>query len=399
MSSLESLRRESSASLWIDRMPGSAIHTDGIDSTATTTTAAAAATAMNISSPSSSSSLSFSTASSLSSAGAKMTIKSGGDPARHNSNNIGSNTTTRSLSPGGGVVLNIDSGDAAVSALASSFEIKQMDQGIYRVREKFYHAANIFVVLGRDMDLIVDSGVGVWDLFGFLQLHLPGFGMRKPVLAVATNVHFDHSGGLHDLRARGCQVAIHELEAAALSTGDNYATCSCFSEQDFRKVSMAERLTLKEYAVRPTEVTRTLKDGDNIDLGDRRFTVLHLPGHSSGSIALLDKRCGILFSGDVVYDGTILDWLPSSNVFHRVASYKRLQEVSSACIIQVVYPGHFHEFNGKRLICIVSDYLCRAGVGYRTMESCMSVLASAVLLMKNSPITYYACCCCCKCVR
>ncbi len=123
----------------------------------------------------------------------------------------------------------VDCGDdAAVSALAASFEIRQMEPGILRLKEKFYHAANIFVVLGRDMDLIVDSGVGVWDLFAFLQLHIPGFGMRKPVLAVATNVHFDHSGGLHDLREMGCQVAIHELEAPALASGDNYATCSCF---------------------------------------------------------------------------------------------------------------------------------------------------------------------------
>ena len=51
------------------------------------------------------------------------------------------------------------------------------------------------------------------------------------------------------------------------------------------------------------QVTQKLNDGDLIDLGDRCLRVIHLPGHSPGSIALLDvgsDRC--LFSGDVVYD-------------------------------------------------------------------------------------------------
>ena len=39
-----------------------------------------------------------------------------------------------------------------------------------------------------------------------------------------------------------------------------------------------------------------------VDPGGRPLTVLHLPGHSPGSIALFDPADGTLFSGDVVYD-------------------------------------------------------------------------------------------------
>jgi glyoxylase-like metal-dependent hydrolase (beta-lactamase superfamily II) len=42
-----------------------------------------------------------------------------------------------------------------------------------------------------------------------------------------------------------------------------------------------------------------------IDTGDRHFEVLHLPGHSPGSIGLWEERSGTLFSGDAIYDGPL----------------------------------------------------------------------------------------------
>jgi glyoxylase-like metal-dependent hydrolase (beta-lactamase superfamily II) len=50
-----------------------------------------------------------------------------------------------------------------------------------------------------------------------------------------------------------------------------------------------------------------------VDLGDRTLTVLHLPGHSPGSIALFDENDGTLFSGDIIYDDVLLDYLPGGN--------------------------------------------------------------------------------------
>jgi len=43
-----------------------------------------------------------------------------------------------------------------------------------------------------------------------------------------------------------------------------------------------------------------VRDGDIIDLGDRAFEVLHLPGHSPGSIALFEAATKTLFSGDAI---------------------------------------------------------------------------------------------------
>ena len=55
--------------------------------------------------------------------------------------------------------------------------------------------ANIWVVEGRDRDLVIDAGLGLFNGAEYLDqcglINPP----RKPVLAVATHVHFDHSGG------------------------------------------------------------------------------------------------------------------------------------------------------------------------------------------------------------
>ena len=62
-------------------------------------------------------------------------------------------------------------------------------------------------------------------------------------------------------------------------------------------------------------VTEILVDeGDVIDLGDAAYQVLHLPGHSPGSIGLFDVKRKVLFSGDALYDGELLDSLYHSDL-------------------------------------------------------------------------------------
>jgi hypothetical protein len=58
-----------------------------------------------------------------------------------------------------------------------------------------------------------------------------------------------------------------------------------------------------DYQVQPAPATQLVEAGDVIDLGDRVFEVLHVPGHSPGSIALWEAASGVLLSGDAVYAG------------------------------------------------------------------------------------------------
>ena len=96
-------------------------------------------------------------------------------------------------------------------------------------------------------------------------------------------------------------------------------------------------------------------EGDVIDLWDRSFEVLHLPGHSAGSIGLWEQETGILFSGDAIYDGPLLDGLEDSSIPDYIGTMERLRELP----VRVVHAGHDPSFGRTRLIELVDAYLER----------------------------------------
>jgi glyoxylase-like metal-dependent hydrolase (beta-lactamase superfamily II) len=102
-------------------------------------------------------------------------------------------------------------------------------------------------------------------------------------------------------------------------------------------------------------VTRSVDEGDIIDLGDRHFEVLHLPGHSPGSIGLFEAATETLFSGDAIYDGPLLDELPESNIADYVRTMKRLRELP----VRVVHAGHDPSFGRERLYELADAYLAQ----------------------------------------
>jgi glyoxylase-like metal-dependent hydrolase (beta-lactamase superfamily II) len=107
------------------------------------------------------------------------------------------------------------------------------------------------------------------------------------------------------------------------------------------------------FAPTPCRATRALHDGDVIDLGDRRFEVLALPGHSPGGIGLWDVETGTLFSGDTVYDDELLDSLPGGDRATYRHTLRRLRDLP----VEVVHAGHEPSFGRARLIEICDDYL------------------------------------------
>lgn len=233
------------------------------------------------------------------------------------------------------------------------FSTQKIQEGLYLITEPHYYwwnRANLWLVKGQKFDLLIDTGLGVSSLRHYLASLLD-----KPLLAIATHVHFDHAGGIHEFDQR----AIHAAEAEALRTGDAYEAL-CTPEQGWVLDEHFEQqpypgFTVEQYTFHAAEPTQVLNEGDVLDLGDRAFEVLHLPGHSSGCIALYDAKSQELFSGDVIYDGDLLDELHYSHIPSYIQTYERLQKLP----VENVYPGHYHGFNRSRYHRILQDYLDR----------------------------------------
>jgi len=107
------------------------------------------------------------------------------------------------------------------------------------------------------------------------------------------------------------------------------------------------------YAVCPAPATRLLQEGDVIDLGDRHFTVLHVPGHSPGSVALWEAATATLLAGDAVYDGPLIDDLYHSQPDAYVDTMHRLRELP----VRVVHGGHYPSFGRDRYLALIDEYL------------------------------------------
>jgi glyoxylase-like metal-dependent hydrolase (beta-lactamase superfamily II) len=228
------------------------------------------------------------------------------------------------------------------------YEIQKVDYGLSRIVETYvapWMRCNMWLIHGRDRNLLVDSGMGLRPL----KVEIAALAER-PIAAVCTHCHFDHIGCAHEFEMR----LGHASEAEDYDKPDLDRSCA-------RNWIGAELLTalphqgyeIRNYQLTPAPLTGYLDDGDVLDTGDRVFKVLHLPGHSPGSIALYEKASRTLFSGDVIYDGMLIDNAWHSDPESYAASLQRLKELP----VDQVHAGHEASFGSQRLHELIASYL------------------------------------------
>jgi len=238
--------------------------------------------------------------------------------------------------------------------------------GVTQIDEPHVHSllrANMWLVEGRDRDMLVDSGMGVIPLRPFLDARRTEPG--KPLIHVCSHAHIDHVGAVHEFD----EILIHPAEAADLTAPSPLASLMRDDWPDdllqfFRDCGYPELdevlidalpfagYDVASYRLHGKAATGMLEEGDVVDLGDRAFEVLHLPGHSAGGIGLLDREDGTFFSGDAVYDGPLI---PAGDLAEYGETLRRL----AALEVSVVHAGHDPSFGQGRLREICEDYLRR----------------------------------------
>nr|WP_298377653.1 MBL fold metallo-hydrolase [uncultured Halomonas sp.] len=208
-----------------------------------------------------------------------------------------------------------------------------------------FFRCNLWHVRGRDRDLLVDFGLGAVPL----RRQVPLLSERD-LLAVASHTHFDHIGAASEFDH--CHV--HADEADILASPDRKRTLA----EDFLGDEMFEALPpspfeYHHYKIEPPRRIEILEDGDILDLGDRRFEVIHTPGHSPGGIALWETATATLISGDLIYDGPLIEDTWHSNLDDYAASMRRLRALPA----RTVHGGHFPSFSGPCLHAMIDDWL------------------------------------------
>lgn len=228
------------------------------------------------------------------------------------------------------------------------YRVRTLSDGVTFIDEPFiqeFYRCNIWHVRGRDRDILVDSGMGVVSLREWVPLVT-----ERALTAVASHTHFDHIGCHHEFDDR----AVHHAEADILADPTRIATLAdpYVTDDIFDRLPPLPYQS-STYTVRAAPATRLLSDGDIVDLGDRHFEVIHTPGHSPGGIALWEAATGILFSGDIVYDGPLIEDTYHANAADYVRSMERLLDLP----VCIVHGGHFPSYDGTRHKAIIRSWL------------------------------------------
>ena len=150
---------------------------------------------------------------------------------------------------------------------------------------------SMYLVCGKEKALLIDTGSSTQPLAPVIGALWPD----GPVELVLTHAHFDHMYHADAYTA----VSLHEKEAAAW-------------RKVLRPVVWISTLgTGKRPKCYPVNTWQTLREGDTISLGGKELCVIDAPGHTPGSMILVDEADRLLFTGDAFGSGSYAwMWMP-----------------------------------------------------------------------------------------
>ncbi len=207
----------------------------------------------------------------------------------------------------------------------SWFTTKEVAKGVYRIDD--HNAVNVYLVIGQDSALVIDTGMGAADLFSHLKSLT-----AKPLIVVNTHGHSDHTGANYQFK----KVYIHPADlkdAIDSNTPENRKAAAKNMLRD------AQPLQGEIFKGTPeTTMFVPVREGKVFELGGRRIKVIETPGHTPGEICLLDQENKLLFTGD--NDNTLV-WLflPNCRPLHEyLSSLEKLQKMMPE--FDTILPGH-----------------------------------------------------------
>ena len=177
------------------------------------------------------------------------------------------------------------------------YEIFELDASCLRIEE---NGVRSFLFIGQTKALLIDSGFGTGDLKAVVE-ELTAL----PMMLVSTHADGDHIG------------------------------CNKLFEKAYMHPAEYDRYHCGAGAGLQAE---PLWEGEQIDIGGRSFEVILIPGHTPGSIALLDAQNRILIAGDSIQAGTVYMFGPGRNMPAYIQSMKRLEAMAGR--YDTIYPSH-----------------------------------------------------------
>jgi glyoxylase-like metal-dependent hydrolase (beta-lactamase superfamily II) len=211
------------------------------------------------------------------------------------------------------------------------FVVYRVGGGVFAICEPFQFQEVIsYLIVGSRSALLFDTGLGIGKINRVVS-RLTGL----PVTVLNSHTHFDHVGGNADFD-----------RILAMDTDYTRTNTHGFSHEAVQGEIVPAALCRglpagfdsAAYRSRPFTPTQFIRDRHTIDLGERRLTVLHVPGHTPDAVALMDDEAGLLFTGDSFYEGTIWLYVPETDLTAYATSVDRLATMVPK--LKKLHPSH-----------------------------------------------------------
>lgn len=218
------------------------------------------------------------------------------------------------------------------------FTIDKIDEKTYIISEyRHWEETHCYLLNGSERSLLIDTGLGISNIYDEVVKITD-----KPITAVATHIHWDHIGG-HKYFP---EFYAHFDELDWLN-GKFPLSMETIKEMIVDRCTLPDDFDINDYVLFQGMPTKVLNDHNVIDIGCREIEVLHTPGHSPGHLCFFEKNKGYLFTGDLVYKGTLFACYPSTNPEAYLASMEKISELP----VKKVFPAH-HSLDIKPEILI-----------------------------------------------
>ncbi len=269
----------------------------------------------------------------------------------------------------------------------------EFSDGIFEIDE--FDCASVFVVVGRERALVLDTGTGIGDLRWVIENRITG----KPYDVVLTHNHVDHAGGAGFFDS----LSVHpkdkswsrEVFPPDLETRREYA--KIIAGRGNKNYIYTVEGDIEDWRKEPE--IKMLSDGMVFDLGGRKLTFYHIPGHTPGSCAAIDDKSGILLVGDACNCNYLLGEniadTPEESADVAVKGLERLKEMRGS--YRQIYNSH-HDYRGfgsplaDHVLPNLTECLKRLREGkceYRTVPDMLSYQKmKKVVVYKDVQVTY-----------
>jgi glyoxylase-like metal-dependent hydrolase (beta-lactamase superfamily II) len=205
------------------------------------------------------------------------------------------------------------------------------------ITKKLFRSVNCYLIKNGTKYILVDSGFSDKRSDLEKQLESAGCSPGNLTLIVVTHGDFDHIGNCAYLREKfGAKIAMHYDDSGMAERGDMF--------WNRKKANILIRILVNAiFRLKKSDRFKPdvyVEDGYDLSAYGLDAKVLHIPGHSKGSIGILTAG-GDLFCGDLIRNmgkpalSSLMDDPAAAN-----ASVEKLKKLQ----ITTVYPGHGKPF-------------------------------------------------------